>query len=213
MQAIDRDRRDHFEERMFAAQKKGAEAVREYGECLLAIRNEKLYADDFDTFGAYLSAVWDLTEDTANKWITAYSVGENLQELGHCLEHLTISAAVALDKVDDPKTQAEVWSEARKVEMTPTARLIEQVAALHLPVYKLIEKMSADEEREFLQTAEKDIEAAANLARYLRWKQKRQSMVRAWRRLVEEFKSYRDRDPQASVMDQVTALVEGLREK
>lgn len=102
------------------------------GESLMAIRDEKLYADNHDTFEAYCKARWGFAKSHAYRLIESASVVNAISETSPIGDTKTNSssgksqnviptnesqARAVADSSDDPKTRAKVWKAA--VEAAP----------------------------------------------------------------------------------------------
>lgn len=117
------------------------------GQSLLAIRDERLYEDGYDSFDSYCKQKWGFTRQRAHQMIEAADVVSDVSTIvdtqtKKSKQKTTIplpkneSQARALaTAADTPEQRAEVWQEAVKVapqnaagEPVVTAKIINQVA-------------------------------------------------------------------------------------
>ncbi len=61
---------------------KGLSTFRDVGEALVAIRDRRLYREDFSSFEAYCRGKWGISKTQANRQIAAAKVAENLAPIG-----------------------------------------------------------------------------------------------------------------------------------
>jgi hypothetical protein len=102
---------DHYEQ--IIAQ--GMQTFVEVGHALLAIRDQHLYRQSYQTFEEYLRQRWDLSRPHAYRMIDAAVVVENLSPIGDMVP-VNESQARPLTRLP-PEQQAEVWREV--VETAP----------------------------------------------------------------------------------------------
>lgn len=98
------------------------------GRSLLAIRTERLYADEYPTFAEYCDARWDISEAYANRVINAALVAIKSTPIGVEINS-EAQARELSDLVDEPEQLRQVWDEAtrRAAGGRVTAALIKEV--------------------------------------------------------------------------------------
>lgn len=116
------------------------------GQSLMAIRDQKLYADDYETFEAYCKGRWNLAKSHAYRMIDAADVVADLSPIGGRFAKSAKADAAPMptnerqaralkDAADTPEERREVWAKAVEVapknaagEPVVTAKIINQVA-------------------------------------------------------------------------------------
>jgi hypothetical protein len=97
----------------------GIKTFVEVGQALYAIREQRLYRQDYGTFEDYLRRRWDLSRPHAYRMIDAAKVMENLSPIG---DIIPINEAQARPLAAlPPERQAEAWREA--VQTAPAGKV------------------------------------------------------------------------------------------
>lgn len=114
----------------------GLDGYAKAGQALKAIRDSKLYRDEYGTFEAYCLARWDYSDRHARRLIDASEVAKNITEAAtknrtnwsgnQTPQPATESQARELSKLP-PEEQADAWEEVVATTATPTAAAIKGV--------------------------------------------------------------------------------------
>lgn len=107
---------------------RGMETFIEVGTALAAIRENRLYRDQYATFEEYCRERWGMTRQHVNRLVVAAEVVNSMEPMGSIPAPKSERQARALAAVP-PTEREEIWREA--VERTvgkPTARTISEVA-------------------------------------------------------------------------------------
>lgn len=114
-------------EQLEAIVEQGLQTFYEVGKALNEIRELKLYRESHKTFEAYCQEKWGIARRTADRYISAAQVVENLRPMG--LKNPTKERQVRPLTQLPPALQVEIWQEA--VELTqdgiPSCALIQRL--------------------------------------------------------------------------------------
>lgn len=126
-EVVDRDLAHHE-----ATIERGLKTFVEVGQALQAIRDGRLYREQYETFEAYLADRWQMKRTMAHYLIESSSVVESLRV--HNCEQLPATESVARPLTKLPASeQAEAWeevvAEAEETGEKITAKKVEQVVA------------------------------------------------------------------------------------
>jgi len=105
---------------------RGLKTFIEVGNALLAIRDGRLYRDDYLTFEDYCRERWGMSRSRAHRVIDAAIVWDNLLPIGNKLPANECQVR-PLTRLKEPQAQREAWSRAVDVYEIPTGEQVKEI--------------------------------------------------------------------------------------
>lgn len=97
------------------------------GEALWEIKEEKLYADQYDTFSEYMEERWGFTERRGYQLIKAAKVAKTTEQVVQIPNEATAREIAKLDDPKDQKKAARILAKADEVNATTAREAVEKV--------------------------------------------------------------------------------------
>lgn len=164
----------------------GLKTFVEVGNALLAIRDKRLYREEFATFEEYCKERWGMDRRNAYRHIEAAEVVSNIEMWSMDHKPKNVRQARPLTKLE-PEVQREAWSEVvEKHGDNITAKKVEKVVDEWIDVDKDVKESKA--QPMFVADTPEEIIRKANELKKQRKQEKKQRQEEERKQLAEKYK-------------------------